>query len=182
MTRILNITILLLCLCGAAHAADEFQAVKCGTDIAAALKGRHMSKERVAVAERRHKDIGLKDLGGSEISDALFLESWLICGNEYELLVDPHEIVRDVLLLPYHSKTSPEFEGRCRVNNQETPEAIIAVLEDEAEHKSLSIQGKNFLKAKFAWKIDESQAKFVKMNTDGLRCPEEGIISLNIAR
>jgi hypothetical protein len=34
-----------------------------------------MSNERVVVVEGRHKELGLKDLGGSEISDRLFLGS-----------------------------------------------------------------------------------------------------------
>jgi hypothetical protein len=42
----------------------------------------------IVVFEGRHKDLGLKDLGGTEISGRLFLGSWLICGSEYAVLVD----------------------------------------------------------------------------------------------
>jgi hypothetical protein len=55
-----------------------------------------MSNERVVAIEDRHKDLGLKDLGGTEISDRLFLITWRICGEEYALLEDK-SIVRDVI-------------------------------------------------------------------------------------
>jgi hypothetical protein len=35
------------------------------------------------------------------------------------------------------------------------------------------------LDAKAAWKIDEKSAKFVKMTTDDLRCPRDGIFSVD---
>jgi hypothetical protein len=43
---------------------------------------RKMSNQKVSVLEAKHKDLGLKDLGGTEISDRLFLISWKICGEE----------------------------------------------------------------------------------------------------
>ena len=36
-----------------------------------ALLGRTMSNETIIVLEERHKDLGLKDVGASEISDRL---------------------------------------------------------------------------------------------------------------
>src|SRR5690242_14641850 len=90
---------------------DGFGGVRCGTDIPKALIGRVMRNERVAVTESKHKDLGLKDLGGGDISEhpELFSASWMICGDEYMLLVDGHSIVRDVLKVPEHSKRWPEF-------------------------------------------------------------------------
>ena len=64
-------------------AADGFDSVRCGADIRNALLGRTMPNERIIAIEERHKDLGLKDLGGTEISDRLFLISWRICGEEY---------------------------------------------------------------------------------------------------
>jgi hypothetical protein len=86
--------------------ADGFDSVRCGSDVGEALLGRKMSNEKVSVLEERHKDLGLKDLGGTEISDRLFLISWRICGEEYVLLEDK-DVVRDVLKFPKHSKDSP---------------------------------------------------------------------------
>ena len=83
--------------------ADGFDSVQCGSDVRKALLGRTMQNERTVVIEERHKDIELKDLGGTEISDRLFLTSWRICGEEYVLLED-HDVVRDVLKFPKHSK------------------------------------------------------------------------------
>jgi len=52
--------------------ADGFDSVRCGSDVRDALLGRKMSNQKVSVLEERHKDLGLKDLGGTEISDRLF--------------------------------------------------------------------------------------------------------------
>src|SRR5689334_18959886 len=79
------------------YAGDGFESVRCGADIRKALLGKKGSNERVVVIEEKHKDLGLKDLGASEISDRLTLISWLICGDEYAVLEDQGGIVRDVL-------------------------------------------------------------------------------------
>ncbi len=113
-------------------AADGFDSVRCGSDVRKALLGRKMSNERIVVLQERHKDLGLKDLGGTEISDRIFLISWQICGEEYVL-----------------------------------PGTAIGVLKDEA--------GVELLPATTAWKIDDKQVKFVKLQTEGLRCSRDGI-------
>ena len=51
--------------------ADGFDSVRCGSDVRKALLGRTMSNEKIVAIEERHKDLGLKDLGVSEISDRL---------------------------------------------------------------------------------------------------------------
>src|ERR1700730_10756946 len=78
------------------YGADGFDSVRCGSDVRKALLGRKMSNEKIVVLEERHKDLGLKDLGASEISDRLSVLSWRICGDEYVLLEDK-DVVRDVL-------------------------------------------------------------------------------------
>src|SRR3984893_8812065 len=70
------------------YGADGFDSVRCGSDVRKALLGWKMLNEKVVVLEERHKDLGLKDLWGEEISDRLFLTSWRICGEEYVLLED----------------------------------------------------------------------------------------------
>jgi hypothetical protein len=150
-------------------AADLFSKIQCGTDIPKALIGGFMGNERSASIEARHKALGLKDLGGSELTGDLFLSSWLICGNEYMLIMDKKSIVRDVLQFPQHSKDSPEFIGSCRVNGKELPGEMVAVLNNQAGAENLS--------AKFAWKIDPKKAKFVKLATEGMQCPRSGIIT-----
>ena len=112
--KILSIfTLVLPLVCGSSiSAADGFDSVRCGSHVRKALVGHKMSNEPVAVLEERHKDLGLKDLGASEISDRLSAISWRICGEEYVLLEDK-DIVRDVLKFPKHSKDSPQFIGSC---------------------------------------------------------------------
>jgi len=155
--------------CGSSvSAADGFDSVHCGSDLRKALIGHKMSNEPVAVLEERHKDLGLKDLGASEISDRLSAISWRICDEEYVLLEDKN-VVRDVLKFPKHSKESPQFVGSCESNGQKVPGTAIGVLRNE--------NGVEMLPAVAAWKIDEKQIKFVELQTEGLRCSREGIIT-----
>jgi hypothetical protein len=154
-------------------AADGFDSVRCGSDVRKALLGRTMSNERTAVIEERHKDTGLKDLGATEISDRLFLISWRICGEEYVLL-EERSIVRDVLKFPKHSKDSPQFIGGCQLNGHDVPGTTIGVLKNET--------GVEILPAVVAWKIDDKQVKFVKLQTEGLRCSRDGIITADGGR
>jgi hypothetical protein len=167
-TRIIAMLMLVLPLfCGRnICAADGFDSVRCGSEVEKALLGRTMSNEKVVVLEAKHKDLGLKDLGGQEISDRLFLISWRICGEEYALL-EEKDVVRDVLKFPKHSKDSPQFLGSCQLNGHDLPGTVFGVLKEE--------HGVEMLPAVIAWKIDEKQMKFVKLQTDGLRCSREGI-------
>ena len=148
--------------------ADGFDSVRCGSDVRKALLGRKMSNERIAVLEEKHKDLGLKDLGASEISDRLSVISWQICGEEYVLLEDK-DIVRDVLKFPKHSKESPAFVGSCQLNGHDLPGTAIGVLKNE--------DGVKILPAVSAWKVDDKQMKFVELKTEGLSCSRDGIIT-----
>src|SRR5262249_31382964 len=134
----------LFCASGA-FASDGFSKVRCGSDIPRALIGQTMTNERVVVTEKRHKDIGLADLGGTEISDRLFLISWRICGDEYALL-EEKDVVRDALKFPTHSKESPQSIGSCQTKEGPVEGTIIAVLKNDKG---------DLLPAKFAWRIDE---------------------------
>jgi hypothetical protein len=127
-----------------------------------------MSNEKIVAIEERHKDLGLKDLGAQEISDRLFLISWRICGDEYVLL-ENKDVVRDVLKFPKHSKDSPQFIGSCQSNGQNLAGTAIGVLKNE--------HGVETLPAVTAWKIDDKQMKFVELQTEGLRCSRDGIIT-----
>ena len=127
-----------------------------------------MKNERVVVIEERHKNLGLKDLGGIEISERLFLISWKICGDEYDLLEEDGS-VHDVLKSPPHSKQAPKFIGSCQIHGNDLPYSIIAVLDNE--------EGAETLPARFAWKIEEKRAKFIKISTEGLLCPRSGVIT-----
>jgi len=145
--------------------ADGFESVRCGSDVREALLGRTMANEKIAVLEERHKDLGLKDLWGEEISDRLFLTSWRICGEEYILLGDKNT-VGDVLKFPKHANDSLQFIGSCQLNGHDLPGEAIGVLKNE--------QGVEMLPAVVAWKIDEKQKKFVELKTEGLRCSRDG--------
>src|SRR6476620_6371552 len=167
-----NVVIIIVALslfCGSSVCdADGFDSVCCGSDVRKALLGRKMSNEAIAVIEERHKDLALKDLGASEISDRLSVISWRICGEEYVLLEDK-DAVRDVLKFPKHSKDSPAFIGLCQLNGHDLPGTAIGVLKNE--------NGVEILPAVSAWKIDDNQMKFVELEIEGLHCSRDGIIT-----
>jgi hypothetical protein len=166
------LTVMLVCPWGV-YASDGFESVHCGSDVRKALLGRTMSNERVVVLEAKHKDLGLKDLGASEISDQLSLISWLICGDEYVLL-EERNIVRDVLKFPKHSTDMPQFVGPVQIHGQEQPGTAIGLLKNE--------KGVEILPVVAAWKIDEKEKKFVKLATEGLRSSRDGIITIDGGR
>ena len=167
-----NVVIIIVALslfCGSSvRDADGFDSVCCGSDVRKALLGRKMSNEAIAVIEERHKDLALKDLGASEISNRLSGISWRICGEEYVLLEDK-DIVRDVLEFPKHSKDAPAFIGSCQLDGHDLPGTAIGVLRTE--------DGVEILPAVNAWKIDDKQMKFVELKTEGISCSRDGIIT-----
>src|SRR5258708_23921911 len=131
MFKVRVVLFLLVIVCGKAWALnlneDEFAGIKCGADIPKSLLGKRDSSERVVVLEGRHKDLGLKNLGGTEVSDRLFLASWQICGSEYELLVNTKTgLIRDVLPFPRHSAASPMFIAACQADGKEGPRTVVA--------------------------------------------------------
>jgi hypothetical protein len=164
---IIMVTFSLFCSRGFCN-ADGFDSIHCGSDVRKALLGRKMSNEKIVILEERHKDLGLKDLGASDISDQISVVSWQICGEEYALL-ETKDTVRDVLKFPKHSKESPAFIGSCQVDGHDLPGTAIGVLKNE--------NGAKLLPAMSAWKIDEKQMKFVELKTEGLSCSREGIIT-----
>jgi hypothetical protein len=175
------ILLLLIMACGKTWALDQFAGIKCGADIPKSLIGKRDSNERVAVLEERHKDLGLKDLGGTEISDRLFLASWQICGHEYELLVNTKTgLIRDVLAFPSHSRTSPMFIGRCQTDGIEIRETVVAVLNNSAGLNARDPKlAKTMLKATATWKVDVAKEKFATQSTTNLACPLGGIATLD---
>ena len=160
--------VVLLCDGSSVCDADGFDCLRCGSDVRKALMGRKMPNEKVVVLEERHKYLGLKHLGASEISDQVSVISWRICGEEYVLL-EEKDIVRDVLKFPKHSKDSPAFVGSCQVNGRDVPGTAIGVLKNE--------DGVKILPAVSAWNIDEKQMKFTELKTAELRCSRDGIIT-----
>ena len=173
IVAILALALALFCGNSVCRAADGFESVRCGSDVRKALVGRKMSNETIVVLEERHKELGLKDLGADELSDHMSLVYWRICGEEYVVFED-RDIVKDALKLPNHSKDAPEFLGSGQVNGHDLPGTIIAVLKNE--------EGAEKLTATAAWKIDEKRKKFVALPTEGLRCPRDGIITVDGGR
>jgi len=181
MFKIRVILFVLIIACGKVWALDEFAGIKCGADIQKSLIGKRDSNEPVVALEGRHKDLGLKNLGGTEISDRLFLASWQICGSEYELLVNTKSgLIRDVLPFPSHSATSPMFIGACQADGKEVAGTVVAVLNNSAGYNARDEKlAKTMLRAMAAWKIGQTKGKFAKQSTENLGCPLSGIVTLD---
>jgi len=178
--------VLALLVGGAARAQDGFEAVRCGGEVRAALLGKRMSDEPASQIEKRHVALGLKDLGGDEISDTLNSTSWRICGMEYVVTSDSRGIVRDVLQFPPHSRTAPQFSGPCQASGKTAsgktaPGALIGVLDNRNAKGSAhySAQDETLLPATAAWKVDEKTGKFLPVPTAGLSCPKSAIVTLD---
>ena len=61
------------------------------------------------------------------------------------------------------------FIGSCQLNGHDVPGTAIGVLKNE--------NGGAILPAVSAWKIDDKQMKFIELETEGLRCSRDGIIT-----
>ena|ERR1700733_8932895 len=169
---------------GEASAKDVFDSVKCGSDVATVLIGKTLPDGLEVAIEGRHTDIGLKETGGEDVSDRLNSSSWIMCGQEYMLLMNRAEKILDVIAIPPHSRRAPEFsDDVCQRGGTPTTSLVIAILDNSsADPNDTSHYGpgdKTLLPAKAAWQIDQKHGKFVKISTDGLRCPRSGIITLD---
>ena len=167
-TQCMFLLLFLLAFAPASRAADDgFGGVTCGGDVAKALVGKKLSNEADSVVENRHKNLALKDLGGDEISDAIFLSTWTICGSDYFLTLK-RGVVSDVLKLPAHSGAEKAFDGDCTKGKTPVPGVIVGILVDQP--------GSDALPAKSAWKLDGETGKFTSIPAEGLTCARHGII------
>jgi hypothetical protein len=169
--KLAGLVIAISLACGLAAVADEFQGLQCGGDIAKAMIGKRTVNAPIVEIEKKYRAIGLKNLGGDEISDNLSSVYSMICGAEYIELIDRKGLVRDALAFPPHSKASPAFSGFCQLKGKDLPDVIVGVLDG-------SVAG-NLLPVKTAWKIDQKQAKFVAMPGEGVLCPRSGIYTVD---
>jgi len=176
MTKALASVVFCMLLLGKAQAQDEFSGIRCGADIPKALIGKKFRNERVVVTKARHKDLGLMDLGGQTVSGRLFLASWLICGTEYELLINTKtELIRDSIAIPIHSKRFPLASGHCRMNGRQLAAPIDAILDNSGGLKPTEhLKSDTYLKATAAWKIDEGRERFATLSIVGLTCDLAG--------
>jgi hypothetical protein len=169
MTKLACLLAAIYFLMGQFAFADEFQNLKCGTDIPKALIGKRSSNGPIVESEKKYGALGLKGLGADEIADGLSSVNWLICGAEYIELIDRRGLVRDALAFPPHSKSEPAFSGICQAKGRDLPDVILAVLDGSTAADTLPV--------KTAWKIDQKGVKFVLIPGEGLLCPRSGIIT-----
>lgn len=162
------------------QAKDALDSAQCGGDIPKALNGKKIQNDRVVDIEKQHKDIGLKVEGSEDLSDSLTYMALTICGNSYHVL-ESDDTVRDVLAVD-HSRSRPAFLGRCELNAHPTSYTVFGILSAPtsagvATH--VAADDSTLVPAVSAWQIDEKQEKFVKMDTEQLKCPRNGISTVD---
>jgi hypothetical protein len=159
-----------------AQAGDGFEAVKCGGDVRAALVGKKMDNAPAMQTEKRHADIGLKDMGGDELNDNLSSVSWNICGKEYFTVVASGGAIRDALELPHHTHTAPHFTSLgCKINGKPDADLVVGVYDNTKVFKPET--DNDLLPATSAWTINQKTGKMAPLAVAGLKCPRIDIIS-----
>ena len=162
-----------------ALASEAFTSVRCSDDVAMALVGKTIPKGMVAEIERRYRDIGLRNEGGSEISKTLFLGGWTMCGMEYAVLTDQHDVIQDAI--PFsRSRAQPGFFGACEGPGQVTLELVLAALDIPNPPGAMSHYApsdKTLEAVILAWRVDGTRRRFVKLLERPLRCPRNGIFT-----
>ena len=166
-TQRMFLLLVLLAFVPACWAEDGFGSVTCGGDIPKELVGKKLSNEPDSAVENRHKNLALKDLGGDEITDDLFLSTWTICGSDYMVTLK-RGVVSDVLMMPAHAGAEKEFDGDCKKGNAPVSGVIVGILVDRS--------GLDALSAKTAWRLDEKTGKFTSIPADGLTCARHDIL------
>lgn len=143
--------------------ADEFDSIKCNADVPKAVVGKKSLNGTVNSLERKHKDIGLKDLGADGLAEDPYMTiSWLICGNEYIFLVDNKTnkgLITDVIEIPKELSKFPRAlpGSHCVQQSKKVSDDVYAILNKAR-------------KAKKAWRIDQGQMKFVSIPVTDFSC------------
>jgi hypothetical protein len=181
MTRITCLVLACLITAQTLPAQDAFGSVRCGEDVVKTLVGKREPTGRVVVTQSQYASINLKNEGGTIISDSLFLSGWSMCGKQYEYLVDRRNLIRDAVLFE-HSRARPGFIGECQVDGRPSSDGVLAILDIPKplpEGRHYAANDSTLVPALVAWRIDEVQAKLVKIPTQGLRCPRNRIFTVD---
>jgi hypothetical protein len=169
MRRYILMALLVLLMAGMAQAQDQFDGIKCGTEIEKALIGKRVTNDAMAKVEARHKDLQLKSVGGDEWDDYYFLENWQVCGTEYDLIVkNSSHIVIDALKVPAHSRQNPMIVGECKRGAASVSVLIAIVANPGGVDPRKSKEA--MLKATNAWTVDAKTHKFVTVPVENLSC------------
>ena len=171
MKRMVGAGLAAILLAPAATRADEFDRVRCGGDVVAAMRGQHSTDAYVVKTEARHAALKLKDLGAEDYT-AFSAILWSVCGDFYMVLEMNRKAspVRDVLRLPTPSPGRPLFEGACSRDGKALDGGFVGILREEA--------GKPDLAADTVWRVDEKTVRFVSEPAAGLTCDRTGILGL----
>lgn len=97
------------------------------------------------------------------------------------MLVDRNGVILDVIRFS-HSRRQPAFVGTCESDGRMSSEMILAVLDipNPATGGAHYAPGDTTLvPAVTAWRIDETRRGFGAVKADKLRCPRNGIYTID---
>ena len=134
-------------------------ALTCAAALEKVLVGRTMSDEPVAKVEARYKSLGVKNLGGYEVSDTLFLGFWQVCGDEFAILQAGAQVKAAL-------KTGKHVDGQDSMicHPKDASKGGVYIAAPGATHT------KSGVVAERAWRIDEQSASFTPAMSDALEC------------
>lgn len=148
----------------AAPAASGFDGLDCGSDIAAALKGREMPNGPVVELEQRYAALKLEGLGATGVEvegDPWTLVGWMICGTEY-LVLEKAARVRDVLQSPTGPGGVRSEMVSCRRDGEALAATAVAFPASQpADGSKPPAQ---------VWLIDDAAVAFRKLEGAGIVC------------
>lgn len=151
--------------------ADEFKGIHCGDDIAKKLTGRKSTNERVVVIEKRHKDIGLLDLGAFMGSgEAVTYITWRICDSLYTFLIKG-DAIKDVYKHPPKDSGSFDFMGPCRHGSDKSSDYYVGVLNGPKSDSLVSPVQLSLINEAILKFEPQSPANFKCYSADALSMP-----------
>lgn len=148
----------------AAPVARSFDGLECGSDIAAALKGREMPNGPVVELEQRYAALKLEGLGATGVEvegDPWTLVGWMICGTEY-LVLEKGATVRDVLPSPTGPGGARSELVSCRRDGEALAATAVAFPTSQPADWSKQLAQ--------VWLIDDAAVAFRKLEGAGIVC------------
>lgn len=155
MKRLLSIFLILSILSISAAAADnDFTGIRCDSEIAPALIGRHMENAPVKDIEKKYQKLNLHDMGADEISDQWSLIAWEIC-DRFVMLLQNGDRVMDAIPLPAIAESEIPMLMTCRAGNKDLQNVLPVI------RKNKIIK---------AWQADLHAKKLKPLTTTNLSC------------
>ncbi len=140
----------------------SFDGITCQSNIRSEFLERSMPFIGEPALKAKYKNINL-EYHGADDGGTYGLTFWKICGKEYIFLEDKlKSIVLDVLKSPVESNEIRSRFASCVVEGKKVDEETIIF--------SSTASANNPIKTELAWKIDEINFKFIRIESNEILC------------